>query len=128
CNMIVSACAPLFDTPPGCIGKPALGHQVDVIGEDGAVLPRGSLGHIAVKGPDPVMFLRYWNNPVATAEKFIGDYLVTGDAGVMDDAGFVRFVGRTDDVITSAGYRIGPGPIEDCLISHPAVKEAAVVG
>ena len=74
------------------------------------------------------MFLRYWNNPAATAEKFIGEHLVTGDSGVMDSNGFVRFVGRMDDVITSAGYRIGPGPIEDCLISHPAVKEAAVVG
>ena len=128
CNMIVSACSPLFDTPPGNIGKPALGHQVEVIGDDGQVLPRGSLGHIAVKPPDPVMFLRYWNNPEATREKFIGDYLVTGDSGVMDDDGFVRFVGRMDDVITSAGYRIGPGPIEDCLIGHPAVREAAVVG
>jgi acetyl-CoA synthetase len=128
CNMIVSACAPLFDTPPGTIGKPALGHQVEIIGDDGRILPPGSLGHIAVKSPDPVMFLRYWNNPQATRDKFIGEHLVTGDAGIMDEAGFVRFVGRTDDVITSAGYRIGPGPIEDCLISHPAVKEAAVVG
>ena len=128
CNMIVSACAPLFDTPPGNIGMPAPGHQVDVIGDDGRALPRGTLGHIAVKSPDPVMFLRYWNNPEATSDKFIGDYLVTGDSGIMDDKGFVRFVGRIDDVITSAGYRIGPGPIEDCLISHPAVREAAVVG
>jgi acetyl-CoA synthetase len=128
CNMIVSACLPLFDTPPGWIGKPALGHQVEIIGDDGRVLPAGELGHIAVKSPDPVMFLRYWNNPTATADKFIGERLVTGDSGIMDETGFVRFVGRMDDVITSAGYRIGPGPIEDCLIGHPAVKEAAVVG
>ena len=128
CNMIVSACAPLFETTAGWIGKPALGHQVEIIGDDGRLLPPGELGHIAVRSPDPVMFLRYWNNPSATAEKFIGEHLVTGDSGVMDEDGFVRFVGRMDDVITSAGYRIGPGPIEDCLISHPAVKEAAVVG
>jgi len=128
CNMIVSACAPLFETAPGWIGKPALGHQVEIIGDDGRLLPPGELGHIAVRSPDPVMFLRYWNNPSATAEKFIGEHLLTGDSGVMDEDGFVRFVGRMDDVITSAGYRIGPGPIEDCLISHPAVKEAAVVG
>jgi acetyl-CoA synthetase len=128
CNMIVSACEPLFATPPGCIGRPALGHDVAVIDETGAELPRGTLGQIAVRSPDPVMFLRYWNNPQATQEKFIGEWLVTGDSGVMDTDGFVRFVGRMDDVITSAGYRIGPGPIEDCLISHPAVKEAAVVG
>jgi acetyl-CoA synthetase len=128
CNMIVSACLPLFDTPPGWIGKPALGHQVEIVGDDGRVLPAGELGHIAVRSPDPVMFLRYWNNPTATADKFIGEHLVTGDSGIMDENGFVRFVGRMDDVITSAGYRIGPGPIEDCLIGHPAVKEAAVVG
>ncbi len=128
CNMIVSACAPLFDTPPGSIGKPALGHEVAVIGDDGRVLAPGTLGHIAVRSPDPVMFLRYWNNPSATAAKFIGEWLVTGDSGEMDAAGFIRFVGRDDDVITSAGYRIGPGPIEDCLLGHPAVKEAAVVG
>ena len=128
CNMIVSACSPLFDTPPGSIGKPALGHQVEIIDDQGRLLPPGELGHIAVRAPDPVMFLRYWNNPQATSEKFIGDHLVTGDSGVIDEEGFVRFVGRMDDVITSAGYRIGPGPIEDCLLSHPAVREAAVVG
>ncbi len=128
CNMIVSACEPLFATPPGCIGRPALGHEVAVIDEKGREAPRGTLGQIAVRAPDPVMFLRYWNNPQATREKFIGPWLVTGDSGIMDADGFVRFVGRMDDVITSAGYRIGPGPIEDCLISHPAVKEAAVVG
>ena len=128
CNMIVSACEPLFDTPPGCIGRPALGHDVAVIDDRGNPVPCGTLGQIAVRSPDPVMFLRYWNNPQATEEKFVGEWLVTGDSGIMDDGGFVRFVGRMDDVITSAGYRIGPGPIEDCLIGHPAVKEAAVVG
>jgi acetyl-CoA synthetase len=128
CNMIVSACEPLYDTPAGCIGRPALGHEVAVIDEAGREVPRGTLGQIAVRSPDPVMFLRYWNNPEATRDKFIGDWLVTGDSGIMDADGFVRFVGRMDDVITSAGYRIGPGPIEDCLIGHPAVKEAAVVG
>jgi acetyl-CoA synthetase len=81
-----------------------------------------------VEAPDPVMFLRYWNNPEATRAKFIGDWLVTGDMGVMDENDFITFVGRDDDVITSAGYRIGPGPIEDCLLSHPAVGMAAVVG
>ena len=74
------------------------------------------------------MFLRYWNNEQATREKFINDWLVTGDTGVMDDEGYITFIGRDDDVITSAGYRIGPGPIEDCLLSHPAVRLAAVVG
>ena len=74
------------------------------------------------------MFLEYWGRPEATAEKFIGDWMTTGDQGVVDDEGYFTFVGRDDDVITSAGYRIGPGEIEDCLIKHPAVALAAVIG
>ena len=83
---------------------------------------------IAVRRPDPVMFLGYWNNAGATRDKFIGDWLVTGDTGIREEGGWLRFVGRDDDVITSAGYRIGPGEIEDCLIRHPAVRMAGVVG
>jgi acetyl-CoA synthetase len=83
---------------------------------------------IAVKRPDPVMFLEYWGRPEATAQKFIGDWMTTGDQGTVDDEGYVTFIGRDDDVITSSGYRIGPGEIEDCLIKHPAVALAAVVG
>ena len=74
------------------------------------------------------MFLEYWGKPDATRDKFIGDWMTTGDQGVVDDDGYFQFVGRDDDVITSAGYRIGPGEIEDCLIRHPAVALAAVVG
>jgi acetyl-CoA synthetase len=74
------------------------------------------------------MFLKYWQRPGATREKFVGDWMTTGDQGEQDDEGYIRFVGRDDDVITSAGYRIGPGEIEDCLIRHPAVALAAAVG
>jgi acetyl-CoA synthetase len=74
------------------------------------------------------MFLEYWGKPDATREKFIGDWMTTGDQGIVDPDGYVHFVGRDDDVITSAGYRIGPTEIEDCLIRHPAVALAAVVG
>jgi acetyl-CoA synthetase len=74
------------------------------------------------------MFLGYWNNPEATLAKFEGDWLLTGDTGATDDEGYIRFIGRADDVITSAGYRIGPGEIEDCLMRHPAVAHAAVIG
>jgi len=88
----------------------------------------GAVGQIAVKRPDPVMFLEYWGKPDATRTKFIGDWMTTGDQGVMDDEGYISFVGRDDDVITSAGFRIGPGEIEDCLIRHPAVALAAAVG
>ncbi len=74
------------------------------------------------------MFLEYWGRPEATREKFIGDWMTTGDQGVIDEDGYITFVGRDDDVITSAGFRIGPGEIEDCLLRHPAVALAAAVG
>jgi acetyl-CoA synthetase len=128
CNMLVSSCSSLFDPVIGSIGRAAPGHRVAIVDERGAEVADGQEGNIGVLRPDPVMFLGYWNNPQATAEKFAGDYLLTGDLGVRDEQGFIRFVGRNDDVITSAGYRIGPGPIEDCLIGHPAVRMAAVVG
>ena len=86
------------------------------------------MGEIAVKRPDPVMFLEYWGNPDATRKKFIGDWLLTGDRAKKDADGYFWFNGRTDDVITSAGYRIGPAEIEDCLMKHPAVAMVAVVG
>lgn len=128
CNMVVSSCDSLFAARPGAIGKAVPGHTVLVIDELGNPLPAGSLGEIAVQSPDPVMFLGYWNNPDATAAKFAGPFLRTGDISVVDADGYVSFAGRNDDVITSAGYRIGPGPIEDCLLSHSAVRMAAVVG
>ena len=131
CNMIVSSAATLMEPKPGIMGRPVPGHDVAVIDGEGNRLPPGRIGLIAVRRPDPVMFLGYWNNPEATAAKFVGEgggWLVTGDQGEMDDDGYIRFVGRDDDVITSAGYRIGPGEIEDCLIGHPAVRMAAVVG
>ncbi len=128
CNLVLSSCAMLGVSRPGAIGKPVPGHAVAVIRADGTPADAGELGQIAVKRPDPVMFLQYWGRPEATAEKFIGDWMTTGDQGQMDEDGYIFFVGRDDDVITSAGYRIGPGEIEDCLIQHPAVALAAVIG
>ncbi len=94
----------------------------------GAVAARRRSGEIAVRRPDPVMFLGYWNRPEATLAKFSGDWLRTGDRASMDDDGYVWYQARNDDVITSGGYRIGPGEIEDCLLRHPAVAMVAVVG
>jgi acetyl-CoA synthetase len=128
CNLVLSSCAVIGVSKPGAIGKPVPGHDVAVIREDGMRADAGELGQIAVRRPDPVMFLEYWGRPEATRDKFIGDWMTTGDQGVVDDEGYITFVGRDDDVITSAGYRIGPGEIEDCLIKHPAVALAAVVG
>lgn len=128
CNLVVSNCAGLFPVKPGSMGRPVPGHAVAVIDDDGAVLPAGTEGAIAIRAPDPVMFLGYWNRPDATGEKFRGDWLITGDRGVADDDGYLFFLGRDDDVITSAGYRIGPGEVEDCLLRHPAIAMAAVIG
>ena len=128
CNYVLSSCAAIGISKPGWIGRPVPGHDVSIIGADGCVLGPGEQGQIAVRSPDPVMFLGYWQQPEATREKFIGDWLTTGDQGVSDEDGYIRFIGRDDDVITSSGYRIGPGEIEDCLIGHPAVRLAAVVG
>ncbi len=128
CNLVLSSCASIGVSRPGAIGKPVPGHEVAVIRPDGTLAPAGELGQIAVKRPDPVMFLQYWGREEATREKFVGDWMTTGDQGVVDEDGYFHFVGRDDDVITSAGYRIGPGEIEDCLIRHPAVALAAAVG
>src|SRR5450631_3113002 len=128
CNLVLSACSALGVSKPGAIGKPVAGHTVAVIDRDGHPVKAGEPGQIAVKRPDPVMFLEYWGNDQATRDKFIGDWMTTGDQGVMDQDGYFTFVGRDDDVISSSGFRIGPGEIEDCLIRHPAVALAAAVG
>jgi len=127
-NLVVGNCTAIMDIQPGSMGKPIPGHIVEIVDNDGQVLPPGKSGNIAVKSPDPVMFLEYWNKPVATRKKYIGDWCMTGDMGCKDEDGYLWFVGREDDVITSAGYRIGPGEIEDCLIKHSAVALAAVIG
>jgi len=128
CNMIISSCGRIMTERPGRMGKAVPGHRVAIVDAAGREAPTGTVGNIAVHRPDPVMFLRYWNNEEATAQKFVGDWLLTGDQGESDADGYIRFVGRDDDVITSGGYRIGPGEIEDCLLGHPAVRLAAVVG
>jgi acetyl-CoA synthetase len=128
CNLVLGSCAALGALKAGAIGKPVPGHKVAVIDADGEPVKPGVIGQIAVMRPDPVMFLQYWGKPDATRAKFIGDWMGTGDQGVADEHGYISFVGRDDDVITSAGFRIGPGEIEDCLIRHPAVALAAAVG
>lgn len=133
CNMIVSSCAALAPAEPGVMGYAVPGHDVRIVAMDDALFaPDGDEGRIAVRAPDPVMFLHYWNNPTATAEKFVHidgvDWLLTGDNGVATATGRIRFVGRDDDIINSSGYRIGPAEIEDCLLTHPRVQMAGVVG
>lgn len=128
CNLVLASCAALGVSRPGATGLPVPGHEVAVIDEEGRVLPPGEAGEIAVRRPDPVMFLGYWRNEEATAEKFRGDWMLTGDQAYRDEDGYFYFKGRNDDIITSAGFRIGPGEVEDCLNAHPAVRMSAAVG
>jgi len=127
-NLMVSNCADIMAVRPGSMGRAVPGFKVEIVDDDGRMSPPGTQGNIAAARPNPVMFLEYWNNPEATENKFIGDWCLTGDIGIKDEDGYFWFVGREDDLITSAGYRIGPGEIEDCLIRHPAVAMAAVIG
>ncbi|NKX43542.1 AMP-binding protein [Roseicyclus persicicus] len=126
-NLVVAACDGLMTRVPGAMGLPVPGHEVtlrDATGEVGT----GQVGEVCVRAPDPVMFLRYWNKPEATAKKVVDGWLRTGDLATRDAHGQITFHARDDDVITSAGYRIGPVEIEQALATHPDVVMAAVVG
>lgn len=133
CNMVVSCCSAQEAPLPGSMGRAVPGHRVEIIDSlTGSVKEPATEGAIAVRWPDPVMFLGYWNNPAATEEKFVeglaGRWLLTGDRGMKDHEGRLHFLGRDDDVISSAGYRIGPAEIEDFLLTHKAVQLVGVVG
>ncbi|MFG1266220.1 MULTISPECIES: acyl-CoA synthetase [Xanthobacter] len=128
CNLVVGSNSSFFPIRPGSMGKAIPGHDVRIVDDAGVELPCGTEGHIGIRRGDPVMMLEYWKNPEATAQKYAGDFLLTGDMGRQDEEGYLWYVGRADDVITSAGYRIGPGEIEDCILKHPAVALVAVVG
>ncbi len=112
---------------PGSMGLPMPGHDLAVIGEDGRTLPPGEVGDVALRGAPPSLFREYWKDPAATTRTRRGDWYVTGDRGFVDPEGYFWFVGRADDVIISAGYRIGPFEVESALIEHPDVMEAAAV-
>ncbi|MGB0571461.1 MAG: AMP-binding protein [Alphaproteobacteria bacterium] len=133
CNVIVGGCAAIMTPPDGSMGRASPGHTLRILDEAGNVQAPGELGTICVKTPDPVMFLEYWNNPQATEEKFITDpegqsWMDTGDKAIKDEDDWIFFVGRADDVINSAGYRIGPAEVENSLLTHPAVQMSAVIG
>ena len=127
-NYIAGSCSAIMTPRPGSMGKAYPGHRVSIIDPDGNELPQGETGELAAHSDDPVMFLGYWNKPEATAEKIVNGWWKTGDSGYIDEQGYIWFVGRNDDVINSAGHRIGPGEIEDVLMSHPSVMQAAVIG
>jgi len=126
-NIVVGNCSSVWPVRPGSMGRAIPGHDVQVQDEDGRRLI-GEVGEIVVRSPDPVMMLGYWNRPDATDQKYREGWLLTGDLGREDDDGYLWFESRKDDVISSMGYRIGPGEIEESLMRHPAVAMAAVIG
>ncbi|MBS0537220.1 MAG: AMP-binding protein [Proteobacteria bacterium] len=117
-----------FEVRAGSCGRACPGRKVAIVDADGNALPPGEEGQVAGWRHDPIVMLEYWRNPEATAKKYAGDWLLTGDLGKMDEDGYLFFKSRDDDVITSGGYRIGPGEIEECLMKHPAVAMVGVVG
>ena len=128
CNLVLGSSGRIMPIKPGALGRAIPGHVAAIVDDDGQPLPAGEIGNLAFRSPDPVMMLEYWQNPEATKSKYADGWLITGDLARCDEDGYFWFHGRADDVITSAGYRIGPSEIEDALARHPAVVMAAVVG
>jgi acetyl-CoA synthetase len=128
CNLVIGSNSKLFPIRPGSMGKATPGFDVRIINDQGEELPRGSRGIIGVRQPNPCTMIEYWRNPEASAKKYAGGFLLTGDLGVQDAEGYFWYVSREDDVITTAGYRVGPSEIEHTLMKHPAVAMSAVVG
>src|SRR6266576_1835429 len=128
CNLVIGSNSNLFPIRAGSMGKATPGFDVRIVNDRGEELPRGQRGIIGVRQPCPCTMLEYWRNPEATAKKYVGDFLLTGDLGIQDEDGYFWYVSREDDVITTAGYRVGPSEIEHTLMKHPAVAMSAVVG
>ena len=132
-NYLVGNCAIHWPARPGSMGRPYPGHRIAVLDDDGNLVAPGTVGEVALHRcdihghPDPVIFVGYWKRDEATRDKFRGDWLLTGDLAEVDDDGYLWYRGRADDMFKAAGYRIGPSEIENCLIKHPAVANAAVV-
>ena len=136
-NYVVGNCSRLYPAKPGSMGKAYPGHRVAVIDEAGNECVDGVAGDVAVHRldahgqPDPIFFLGYWKNEAATRSKFTGEmhnsWCRTGDMALRDAHGYLWYQGRSDDMFKAAGYRIGPSEIENCLVKHPAVANAAVV-
>ncbi|RYF58167.1 MAG: AMP-binding protein [Comamonadaceae bacterium] len=132
-NYLVGNSHERWPAKPGSMGRPYPGHQVAVIDDNGNIAAPGEIGEVALNRfdihghPDPILFTGYWRNDAATTAKFTGDWCRTGDLAHRDEDGYLWYAGRADDVFKSSGYRIGPGEIENCLLGHPAVANAAVV-
>ncbi len=128
CDFSICNCSAVMEVREGSMGRAIPGHVVEIIDAAGNLLPPDTYGEIAIRKPNPSMFLGYWNDPQATRARFAGEWLRTGDYAVKDGDGYFWFVGRQDDVIESGGYRIGPGEVEAALKQLDCVNDAAVIG
>ncbi|MDE0287790.1 MAG: AMP-binding protein, partial [bacterium] len=126
-NHLVGGCEALWPGTPGWMGLPYPGREVAVLDGSGSPIEPGGLGEIAVRPGDPTQMIEYWRNPAATAGQFRDGWIMTGDQATVDARGYIRFLGRDDDMISSAGYRIGPAEVEESLVRHPQVAEVAVI-
>jgi acetyl-CoA synthetase len=132
-NYIVGNSHELWPVKPGSMGRPYPGHRVGVLDDDGRQVAAGASGDVALHRvasdgtPDPVFFIEYYKNDGATRGKWSGDWCRTGDVARIDDDGYLWYEGRADDMFKASGYRIGPSEIENCLVKHAAVANAAVV-
>jgi acyl-coenzyme A synthetase/AMP-(fatty) acid ligase len=127
-NTLLVANFPGVEVKPGSMGKPTPGCDVRIIDEDGNELAPGEQGDIALSADNPGLMKGYWQQPEETEEVMRNGYYLTEDRGSRDEDGYIWFEGRSDDVIISAGYRIGPFEVEEAIIGHPAVAESAAVG
>ncbi len=122
---------PCLPVKPGSMGKPVPGVNVQIVDEDGHIVAIDTVGHIAIEITDPPQagtFTGYWEDAEASARCFKNGWYYTGDTGTVDKDGYFWFVGRSDDIISSSGYRISPFEVESALLEHPAVLESAAIG
>lgn len=126
CNQVIVNSKVMSPQKRGSIGRVVPGHEIAIIDEEGAVLPPGESGIIAIRRPDPVMFMRYWSEPEMTDQSFIDNWFLTGDLGRQDESGFIFYEGRSDDLIISSGYRVDPVEIESCMRGHPSISMVSV--
>lgn len=126
-NHLIGNCAALFPRKPGSMGRPYPGHNVLLVDADGQEVADGEPGEVVTPVGSPTQFMGYYNDPAKTDEMQLGGYWRTHDLAIRDSDGYFWYKGRSDDLIKSSGFRIGPAEIEECLLSHPGVAEAAVI-
>lgn len=126
-NHVIGGCEALGTGRPGWMGLPYPGRTTSVLNDEGIEVAVGEVGEIGVRPGDPTQMLEYWGKPEATASRVRHGWIMTGDQAVRDEEGYIKYLGRDDDMVSSAGYRIGPAEVEECLLRHPAISEVGII-